>query len=99
VDVVTLVEALLEDGYRRRWLSTDTSHLRARLDAIVAAARADIDVERMATLMHEQPVGEALHEYEWAMRYPSGSEGRGAECRPCLMAARALAAAYREADR
>ena len=53
------------------------------------AARA-LNVETLAAKMHELDVGQALHEDYWAMRYPSGTEGKGAECPPCVAAARSI---------
>ena len=54
-----LRDALLTDGYQRRWLSTDTAFLRAQTDAIIAFARQEaaatptaLDVERLALMLH-----------------------------------------------
>jgi hypothetical protein len=63
-----------------------------------AAARAvdeALSVDVAATWLHDNPAGEALHEDQWAMRFPAGTEGKGAECRPCRSVAAALAAHLR----
>ena len=65
--------------------------LRDELIAIEAAVTARVlaDVAaRLPEALHDNPVGEAIHEDHWAMRYPMGVAAD--ECRACQSAARVI---------
>ncbi len=81
-------EALLAEVHGTSMaLTVFPARLRAIEAAVTARVLADV-AARLPEALHDNPVGEAIHEDHWAMRYPMGVAAD--ECRACQSAARVI---------